>query len=199
VGRTGKNFAIEHWGVVPDMITTAKALSGGYIPLAAVILHDRVVGAIAQGSKQMTQGFTFSGHPLCSSVGLAVLTYIKTHDLVSQAGRIGRYLLERLTALKRYPIVGDARGTGLIQGVEFVADQATKRPFPPSAGVTRRIVEGCLKEGVMVVPGMSGMIDGVAGDHIQISPPYIFTEANVDQLIKALEQAIEAVMREPRA
>jgi adenosylmethionine-8-amino-7-oxononanoate aminotransferase len=199
VGRTGKNFAIEHWGVVPDMITTAKALSGGYIPLAAVILHDRMIDAIAQGSKQMTQGFTFSGHPLCSSVGLAVLKYIKTHDLVGQAGRIGRVLLERLTALTRYPIVGDVRGTGLIQGVEFVADQTTKRPFPPAAGVTRRIVEGCLREGVMVVPGMSGMIDGVAGDHIQISPPYIFTEANVEQLVRALEKAIEAVMREGNA
>jgi adenosylmethionine-8-amino-7-oxononanoate aminotransferase len=196
VGRSGKNFAIEHWGVVPDMITTAKALSSGYIPLAAVILHEKVYQAIAQGSGHMTQGFTFSGHPLCASVGLAVLKYIQAHDLVAHAGRIGRTLLERLTTLKRYPIVGDVRGTGLIQGVEFVADQATKRPFPPAAGVTRRIVEECLRAGVMVVPGMGGMIDGVAGDHIQISPPYIFSEANVEQLVAALEQAIQVVMRE---
>jgi hypothetical protein len=84
----------------------------------------------------------------------------------------------------------------MLQGVEFVADQASKRPFPIAAGVTRRIVEGALAEGVMIVPGMSGMIDGVLGDHIQISPPYIFTEANVEQLVRALEKSIEKVMRE---
>jgi adenosylmethionine-8-amino-7-oxononanoate aminotransferase len=129
-------------------------------------------------------------------VGLAVLRYLKTHDLVAGAARIGRLLLDRLQALKRFPIVGDVRGTGLIQGVEFVADQATKRPFPPELGVTRRIVEAALEEGVMVVPGMSGMIDGVAGDHIQISPPYTFTEAHVERLVASLETAISRVMRE---
>jgi adenosylmethionine-8-amino-7-oxononanoate aminotransferase len=196
VGRTGKNFGIEHWGVIPDMITTGKALSSGYAPLAAVILRDRVYDAIAAGSGRTTQGFTYSGHPLSAAVGLAVLRYLKAHDLVANASRIGRLLLQRLETLKRFPIVGDVRGTGLILGVEFVADQATKRPFPPSAGVTSRIVDAMLEEGVVVVPGMSGMIDGVAGDHIQISPPYIFTEANVEQLVGALEKAIQDVMRE---
>jgi len=196
VGRTGKNFGIEHWGVIPDIITTGKALSSGYAPLAAVILRDRVYDAIAAGSGRTTQGFTYSGHPLSAAVGLAVLRYLKAHDLVANASRIGRLLLQRLETLKRFPIVGDVRGTGLILGVEFVADQATKRPFPPSAGVTSRIVDATLEEGVVVVPGMSGMIDGVAGDHIQISPPYIFTEANVEQLVGALEKAIQNVMRE---
>jgi adenosylmethionine-8-amino-7-oxononanoate aminotransferase len=196
IGRTGKNFGIEHWGVVPDMITTAKALSSGYAPLAAVILHEGVYDAIAQGSGRTTQGFTYSGHPLSAAVGLAVLKYLKAHDLVANAGRIGKHLLERLSTLKRFPIVGDVRGLGLFLGVEFVADQATKQPFPPSAGVTRRIVEATLQQGVVVVPGMSGMIDGVAGDHIQISPPYIFTEANVEQLVRALEVAIQKVMGE---
>ena len=196
IGRTGKNFGIEHWGVVPDVITTAKALSSGYAPLAAVIVHDKVYDAIAQGSGRTTQGFTYSGHPVSAAVGLAVLRYLKAHNLVANAGRIGCILLERLSTLKRFPIVGDVRGTGLILGVEFVADQATKQPFPPSAGVTRRIVEATLEQGVVVVPGMSGLIDGVAGDHIQISPPYIFTEANVEQLVGALEVAIQKVMRE---
>lgn len=196
VGRTGRNFGIDHWGVIPDMITTAKALSSGYAPLAAVILHDRVYDAIAKGSSQTTQGFTYSGHPLSAAVGLAVLRYLKAHDLVANAGRIGRLLLARLETLKRFPIVGDVRGTGLILGVEFVADQATKRPFPPSAAVTRRIVEATLQQGVVVVPGMSGLIDGVAGDHIQISPPYIFTEAHVEQLVTALEVAIQQIMKE---
>jgi len=196
VGRTGKNFGINHWGVVPDMITAGKALSSGYAPLAAVLVHDRVYEAIARGSARTTQGFTYSGHPLSAAVGLAVLRYVKAHDLVANAARIGKLLLERLTALTRYPIVGDARGTGLILGVEFVADPVTKRPFPPEAHVTQRIVEATLEEGVVVVPGMSGLIDGVAGDHVQISPPYIFTEANVDQLVGALEKAIQRVMRE---
>ena len=196
IGRTGKNFGIEHWGVVPDMITTAKALSSGYAPLAAVIVHDRVYDAIARGSGRTTQGFTYSGHPLSAAVGLAVLKYLKAHDLVANAGRIGKHLLDRLSSLKRFPIVGDVRGTGLILGVEFVADPATKRPFPPEVGVTRRIVEATLAEGVVVVPGMGGLIDGVAGDHIQISPPYIFTEAHVEQLMRALEVAIQKVMGE---
>ena len=196
VGRTGKNFGIEHWGVTPDIITTAKGLSSGYVPLAAVILHEKVYNAIAERSGHMTQGFTYSGHPLCSKVGLTVLNYIKAHDLVAQAARVGHHLLRRLESLTRYPIVGDVRGTGLLLGVEFVADQATKRPFPPERGVTRQIVEACLAEGVMVVPGMGGMIDGAAGDHIQISPPYIFSEANVEQLGNALETSIQNVMRE---
>ena len=194
-GRTGRNFGIDHWGVIPDMITTGKALSSGYAPLAAVMVHDRIYNAMAKGSARTTQGFTYSGHPLSAAVGLAVLKYVKTHSLVANAARIGKLLLERLNGLKRYPIVGDARGTGLILGVEFVADQATKKPFPPQAGVTRQIVEATLEEGVMVVPGMSGMIDGVAGDHIQISPPYIFTEANVNELVGALEKAVQKVMR----
>ncbi len=130
------------------------------------------------------------------AVGLAVLRYLKAHNLVANAGRIGRILLERLDTLKRFPIVGDVRGLGLFLGVEFVADQATKQPFPPSAGVTRRIVEATLEQGVVVVPGMSGLIDGVAGDHIQISPPYIFTEAHVEQLVSALEVAIRKVTRD---
>ncbi len=196
VGRTGRNFGIDHWGVVPDMITAGKALSSGYAPLAVVVVHDRVYEAIARGSGRTTQGFTYSGHPVSAAVGLAVLRYVKAHDLVSNAARIGKILLERLNVLKRFPIVGDVRGTGLILGVEFVADQGTKRPFPTGAGVTRRIVQATLDQGVVVVPGMSGMIDGVAGDHIQISPPYIFTEANVDQLVGALETSIEKVMRE---
>jgi adenosylmethionine-8-amino-7-oxononanoate aminotransferase len=195
VGRTGRNFGIDHWGVTPDMITTAKALSSGYAPLAAVILHDRVYEAIARGSGRTTQGFTYSGHPVSAAVGLAVLRYLTAHDLVANAARIGRVLLDRLQALRRFPIVGDVRGTGLIQGVEFVADQATQRPFPPEMGVTHRIVEAALEEGVMVVPGMSGMIDGVAGDHIQISPPYTFTEVHVERLVAALTAATQQVMR----
>jgi len=196
VGRTGKNFGIDHWGVIPDMITTGKAVSSGYAPLAAVLVHDRVYEAMAKGSGRTTQGFTYSGHPLSAAIGLAVLRYVKAHDLVANAARIGKLLLEQLNGLKRYPIVGDARGTGLMLGVEFVADHTSKRPFPPSAGVTRRIVAAMLEEGVLVVPGMSGMIDGVAGDHIQISPPYIFTEANVDEFMGALQKAIQRVMGE---
>jgi len=198
-GRTGKNFGIEHWGVTPDMITVGKALSSGYAPLAAVLVHDRVYDAMARGSARTTQGFTYSGHPLSSAVGLAVLQYARAHNLVANAARIGKLLLERLNGLKRHPIVGDARGTGLIQGVEFVADQASKRPFPVKAEITRRIVEATMEEGVVVVPGMGGMIDGVAGDHIQISPPYIFTEANVDQLVTALDKAIQRVMRDVKS
>jgi adenosylmethionine-8-amino-7-oxononanoate aminotransferase len=199
VGRTGRNFGIQHWGVIPDMITVAKGLSGGYAPLAAVILHDRVYDAIAQGSGRTTQGFTYSGHPVSAAAGLAVLRYLKAHDLVANAARIGRLLRERLETLRRFPIVGDVRGLGLFLGVEFVADQATKRPFPPGAGITGRIVEAALQERVVVVPGMVGLVDGVAGDHIQISPPFTFTETHVDRLVAALEIAIQRVMQEVRA
>ena len=196
VGRTGKNFGIEHWEATPDLITVAKGLSSGYAPLAAVLLRDNVYDAIARGSGGITQGFTYSGHPLSAAVGLAVLRYLAAHDLVANAARIGRLLLERLATLTRYPIVGDVRGTGLLQGVEFVADQATRHPWPRKAEVTRRIVEAALDEGVMVVPGMAGIVDGVAGDHIQISPPYIFTEAHVERLVAGLEAAIQRVVRE---
>ena len=153
------------------MITTAKALSSGYVPLAAVILHDKVHGAIATGSGHMTQGFTYSGHPLCSAVGLAVLQYLKRHALVENAARIGRLLLQRLDDPQAVPDRGGRPRDRAAPGGGVRRRPGHQAAVPPEAGVTRRIVEAALAEGVMVVGGMSGMIHGEAGGHIQTSPP----------------------------
>ena len=113
----GRNFGLDHWQVAPDIITAAKGLAAGYAPLAAVIVSDRIVRAIREGSGAHTQGFTYSGNPLSCAAGLAVLRHLEDHDLVRQADRRGRHLGARLQELGDIPIVGDVRGVGMFHGV----------------------------------------------------------------------------------
>jgi adenosylmethionine-8-amino-7-oxononanoate aminotransferase len=193
-GRTGANFAIEHWGVVPDIMTTGKGLSSGYTPIAATVAHERIYEGIYQKNRSFVHGHTYGGNPLSCAIALAVQEYIAQHDLVRQCARLGDLMLAKLQPLQNLPHVGIIRGKGLLIGIEFVLDKATHAPFDPAQGVTAKIVDRAFEKGVLVMPGAPGPIDGVAGDHIAISPPFTVNEAEVQQIVDVLQETISEVL-----
>lgn len=198
-GRTGTPFAIEHWGVTPDLILVGKGISSGYAPLGGVLVHERVVQAFSEAGANPFLPFTFAGNPLSCAVALAVCDYAESHGLFARAAEMGAELFRRLGALKIAPLVGDVRGMGLLAGIELVADPATKAPFPPAAGVGRRVAAAALRRGVVVLAGQPGLVDGVAGDHLLLAPPYIIERHQIDAVVDILGTALAEVAMELRA
>ena len=193
-GRTGKNFGIEHWDAVPDIITSAKGLSSGYAPIGAVIVHERVTDALAEGRADgYYTGYTFSGNPISCSAALAVQDYIARHNLIDRCERRGAYLKARLTQMaKRFPMIGDVRGEGLLLGIELVQDQASYAPFPRAHKLQERIVAAALERGLAIVGGV-GRGHGPDGDHLLVTPPFVISEAECDDLVERLAGALGSV------
>jgi len=194
IGRTGKNFAIDHFKVVPDLIVTGKGLSAGYTPLGAVIARGPVAEAIRSGRGYFEHGFTYSANPLSAAIGNAVLEYIEKHGLIARAARTGRLLGGRLQSLRRHKVVGDIRGMGMMWGVEIVRSRATREPFPPSAKVSRRLYDACLEEGLLIYPG-SGTREGQDGDHFIIAPAFTITTAEIDELLARLHRGLARAVK----
>jgi adenosylmethionine-8-amino-7-oxononanoate aminotransferase len=201
MGRTGRNFAVEHWDIAPDILVTAKGLSSGYAPLGAVIANSRVVEAIANGSGSLLHGFTYNAHPISVTAGKAVLQFIQEHGLVQAANSqstnsAAQDLQARLQVLLQEESVGDVRGIGLLHAVEFVTDKKTKQPFAPERNFAGTVGAECLKRGLLVYP-MQGCADGVSGDHVLIAPPAIITREEstwaVEQLRESIRNAKAAV------
>jgi adenosylmethionine-8-amino-7-oxononanoate aminotransferase len=195
MGRTGRNFSVQRWGIEPDILLTAKGLSSGYAPLGAVILTKKIVDAIASGSGAFLHGFTYNSHPISLAGGRAVLHRIQKQNLVQAADSarpdsIGEALAIALGALRELQAVGDVRGIGLLWGVEFVADQKTRQPFPPDSNFAGAVGQAALRRGLLVYP-MQGCVDGIAGDHLLIAPPAIITRDQIDWAIAQLSDAIE--------
>jgi adenosylmethionine-8-amino-7-oxononanoate aminotransferase len=195
MGRTGRNFAVKHWGVAPDILVTAKGLSSGYAPLGAVIASKKVVDAIATGSGTFLHGFTYNAHPLSIAAGQAVLRYLKGHKLVeaadsSQQDSVGAQLGKALSRLFDLPSVGDVRGIGLLWGVEFVVDKKTKQPFAPEMNFAGRVSQAAAKRGLLVYP-IQGCVDGISGDHVLIAPPAIITEEQISWAVEQLRAVVE--------
>lgn len=185
-GRTGSLFAIEDFGVVPDMICAAKGMSSGYSPLGAVIAKDEIFDTFMKGSGVFTHGHTYGGNPLSAAVSVAVVKTIVEDKLVENSRNIGKYLLDQLKEkLLPFWFVGDVRGIGLMQGVEFVRDKKTKEPFPVSLGIAEKITVTLLKHGIVVYPGTGGA-DGENGDHFLLAPPLILTKDQADEIIAGL-------------
>lgn len=196
MGRTGRNFAVEHWDVQPDLLVTAKGLSSGYAPLGAVIANSRVVDAIADGSGAFLHGFTYNAHPISLAAGRAVLGYLRQKSLVRAAdsereAAPAAAFKCALATLHSEEAVGDVRGLGLLWAVEFVADKHTKRPFAPNSAFSSKVGAAALKRGLLVYP-MQGSVDGSSGDHILLAPPAII---NTEQISWSVEQ-LSASIRE---
>jgi hypothetical protein len=194
MGRTGRNFAIEHWQAAPDIIVAAKGVSSGYAPLGAVIASKKIVDAIANGSGAFLHGFTYNAHPVSVAAGRAVLRRVQTLDLVraadsNVAGTAGSALKTALESLRDLDVVGDVRGVGLLWGVEFVRDRKTKQPFPPEKNFAGLVGQACLRRGLLVYP-MQGCVDGVAGDHLLIAPPAVITPEQTGWAVEQLRAAI---------
>lgn len=186
-GRTGRPFAIEDWGVLPDMITCGKAIGSGYAPLGAVIVSEKITHFFKEGQRRFVHGFTYSGHAASCFIGLKVFEIMQSESLFTRAAEIGHYLHRKLFELQqRHPLIGDVRGRGLYAGVEFVSDRVTKLPVDPKFHLTAKLVAGMRERGVLVGGGVTGINFGKDGDHIQISPPFTITEAEIDVLTEAL-------------
>jgi len=193
IGRTGKWFCIDHWNVAPDIITTAKGLSGGYTPLGAVIVRDGIVQQFRKNKSNLVGGHTFSANPVSCAVGLAVLKYIAANNLIEKCREAGEYLIKRMRELQEHhPIIGDVRGLGLMIGLEFVEDRKTKKPFPPETKLANTVTTEAMRRGLIVYPG-TGTADGVSGDHILLTPPYIIDEKQMDELASILDDSLSAV------
>jgi len=195
-GRTGKNFGIEHYDTQPDMIVAGKGVGGGYTPLAVVIVSRNVFEAFKKGSGTHTQGFTYSGNPLSAAVGLALLEYIEKHGLVARVAETAGYLKKGLESLKDTGIVGDVRGVGFLQGIEFVRDMEKKTPFPKEANLTRRIVEAAFNRKLMIIGGMPGVVDNKSGDQLQITPSFTTTKEQIDTAIEIIRGSIIEVKKQ---
>jgi adenosylmethionine-8-amino-7-oxononanoate aminotransferase len=196
-GRTGRWFAIEHWDVVPDILVAAKGVSGGYAPLAVLAAHERVVNALRVAGTALVMGHTYAQNPVGAAAALAVLEYIQRHDLVRAAEERGAQFLMGLQGLiGRHRILGDARGLGLLLGLELVCDRATREPFPVEAGVAFRFARACIDEGITVYPGQSGA-DGLIGDHALVTPPLVINREQVDELVGAIDRALSRIEDDP--
>jgi adenosylmethionine-8-amino-7-oxononanoate aminotransferase len=189
MGRTGKAFAVEHWGVTPDMILVGKGIASGYAPLGGVIVAGEVSEAISRGSGTFLHGFTYSGHPVAAAAGNAVLDYIERENLFARVEPMGRELRAALEPLRRFSVVGDVRGMGLLCGIELVRDAKTREAFPRDTRIAQRIQEDALEAGVMTYP-IQGCVDGERGDHILIAPPFTITPGMIQMLAAGVEHAI---------
>jgi adenosylmethionine-8-amino-7-oxononanoate aminotransferase len=197
MGRTGRNFAVEHFNIAPDILVTAKGLSSGYAPLGAVIASEKVIDTIAAGSGAFLHGFTYNAHPISLAAGRAVLQHLQSKKLVeaadsSRPGTLAAHFKQAVEGMRNQEAVGDVRGIGLLWAIEFVADKATKRPFPPEQNFAGRIAAAALKRGLLVYP-MQGSVDGISGDHLLLAPPAVITQEqiawSIDQLSASIAEA----------
>ena len=194
-GRCGTWRALEHDGVVPDIMAVGKGLAGGYIPLAATILRREVGETILSQQGAILTGHTYSGHTAACAAGLAVQRIIERDSLVARVRMRGETLQQELrTALARFDEVGDVRGRGFLIGVEMVRDRATGEPFAAGRAVSQSIGRHALENGLICYP-CSGNVDGLAGDTIIIAPPYNASEGELSELIERFTQAVERTFR----
>ena len=182
-GRTGEWFALGRWGVQPDIMSFAKGITSGYLPLGGIQISDEIRDVImtAEYGQRWTHAYTYSGHPTCCAVGLKNLEILEREGLAERAKQRGRQLLAGLQSLRESPNVGDVRGLGLMCAVEFVADKQSKAP----ANLGGKIRQACLER---------GLFTRNIGDILAFAPPLVITEGEVDQIVTIVREALGAVV-----
>ena len=194
MGRTGTLHACEQEGVVPDLMTIAKGLGGGYQPIGAVLAQGQLVEAMSAGSGFFQHGHTYLGHAVACAAALAVQQVIERDGLLQKVQR-GAQVLQALLAEKfaKHPHVGDIRGRGYFWGVELVAERAGKTPFDPARRLNARVKSEAFARGLLVYP-MGGTVDGRYGDHILLAPPFIATDDELALIVERLAEAVDAAI-----
>ncbi|HLX34847.1 MAG TPA: aminotransferase class III-fold pyridoxal phosphate-dependent enzyme [Candidatus Limnocylindrales bacterium] len=192
-GRTGRWFGMDHWGVRPDILVTAKGASSGYWPFGFVAASGAIRDAM-MGGGGFVHGFTYSHHVVGAAVAAEVLRILEAEDLVAASATKG----ERLLALLRdrlggHPAVGEIRGRGLMVGIELVADRETREPFPRSDRVAERVVRAARDRGLLLYSG-TGLADGTNGDGILLGPPFVVTDAELASIADGVAAAIDGVL-----
>jgi adenosylmethionine-8-amino-7-oxononanoate aminotransferase len=188
-GRTGTWSALEPYGAVPDIMTLGKGLAGGYVPLSAVVTTRAIGNVIARGTGSLAHAQTFSHHPVLCAAGVATIRYLREHRLVERCAEMGRVLHRRLDDLRELPLIGDVRGRGLLAGIEFVADRATREPLPRSAAFAETFTQAAREAGLVVWPHF-GHANGRDGDLVMLAPPFVVTEDQIDAMVELFTRAL---------
>ena len=191
LGRTGELWGSTTYDLKPDMVTCAKQLSSAYLPISAVMVSEKVYEAIADHGKRLGvfgTGYTYSGHPVPAAVALETLKIYESDDIMGHVKGVTPRFMKRLTALDDHPLVGEARGVGLIAGLEVVADKASKESFPAAVRAGAKVQDKAFAEGLIV--------RALPGDIIGICPPLIISEDQVDDLFDRMERALDAAQKE---
>ncbi len=198
-GRTGRWFGVDHWAIRPDMLVAAKGASSGYWPFGFVAASGRVHDAVTPPGGGFVHGFTYSHQPVGAAVAAEVLRILRDEDLVAASAAKGDRLAALLHGrLDDHAAVGEIRGRGLLQGIELVADGASRRPYPREARVTEALVAEARERGVLVYSG-TGNANGVDGDMILLGPPFVVTETELQRIAEVVGAAIDAVSGALRA
>ena len=188
-GRLGRMFGSEVVGFRPDTVSVAKALSSAYLPIAAVLVPERMYQAMVAESRKIGafgHGFTYSGHPVAAAVALKTLDIYARDGIVEKVAAMAPRFQQWLRRLGEHPLVGEARGIGLVGGVELVADKRTKRSFEPKARVGARCVAFAQAEGLMVRT--------LAGDTLSLCPPLVISPPQIDELFERLTRALDRTL-----
>ncbi len=183
-GRTGKMFAMEHWGVTPDLMTFAKGVTSGYQPVGGVIATPKVYEAFVGGNdKTFFHGYTYSGHPAAAAAGLANLEIIERENLVQNAADTGAYLRNQLEALREHSMVSHINGTGLMLAIQLVDDKATGEPLDPNTQKAKRLAEEIENRGMLTR----------TAPFLYLSPPLTLTREEADEIVTIIDDALTAV------
>lgn len=197
MGRCGSLHAWQQEDVVPDIQTMAKGLGGGYAPIAGMLINHRVADALESGTGTFSHGHTYQGHPVACAAALEVQRIIREENLIENVRNTGAYLESLLHAhLDSHPHVGNIRGKGLFWGIEFVADKATKEPFPLSANIANTVhLKGLNDLGISLYPG-NGTKDGILGDHVLIAPAYNSTREEMEEIALRVKDTVDRTFAE---
>ena len=191
-GRTGNRWGSETFGLEPDMLTCAKALSASYMPISALMISEPVFDAMVAESDKIGifgHGYTYSGHPVTSAVALETLRIYEERDVLGHVRRVSPYFQSKLAALAEHPLVGDVSGVGLLAGLEIVRDKRTRESFDPAVRIGERIQRAALRH---------GLISRALGDRLALCPPLIIGEPHVDEIAGAVRSALDDVWAEVR-
>ncbi len=185
-GRTGKLWGLQHWGVQPDLIQYAKAITSGYFPFGGIGVSDEIADVMLDGGKPWMHAYTYSAHPVGCAIALAMLDIVEQEDFPAQAAAKGDYLMNALkSTFAEHPYVGDIRGLGLMCAVEFVKDRATREEFDPTEGIGPKIHAAGVER---------GMFSRVRGDVYCIAPPIVTGEDTLDRIVDILAASTKAVL-----
>jgi len=195
-GRCGTWRALEHDGVVPDIMAIAKGLGGGYLPLGAAIYHERLWQPMQARHGGLMTGHTFTAHTTACAAGVAVQTIVERDGLVERVAKDGPRLMAMLgEAIGNLPFVGDIRGRGFFVGIELVADRASKEPYDPALQLFARVRDRSFANGLICYPA-GGNVDGVKGDHVILAPPYNASESELGEIVDKLATSLKQVFGE---
>ena len=196
-GRTGSWSALEPYGVAPDFQIFGKGIAGGYAPLSALVTSRRILDVLAAGSGAPQHNQTFSQFPVSCAAGLATLRQLKAQGLIARCASMGVVLFQRLAELQGHPHVGDVRGRGLLAGIEFVEDKASRKPFDRSLRMAETLAETAQAAGLVLWPH-GAQLDGKGVDLVLIGPPFIITEDEISLLVGRLRTALDTTIERIR-